>query len=57
MAKGEDVDALTEKVNTHIDSDEIHVTAEDKENWNGKWSISGQNNTTVQMSQTQKPHK
>ena len=40
LAKGEDLDALTEKVNIHIESDEIHVTAEDKENWNGKADLS-----------------
>ena len=40
LAKGEDLDALTETVNTHIGSDEIHVTAEDKENWNGKADLS-----------------
>lgn len=43
LAKGEDLDALTEKVNTHIESDEIHVTAEDKENWDGKADLSIQN--------------
>lgn len=40
LAKGEDVDALTEAVNTHIDNDEIHVTVTDKENWNGKADLS-----------------
>nr|DAW21798.1 MAG TPA: hypothetical protein [Caudoviricetes sp.] len=40
LAKGEDLDALTEKVNTHIENGEIHVTAEDKENWNGKADLS-----------------
>ena len=40
LAKGEDLDALTEVVDTHIENDEIHVTATDKENWNGKADVS-----------------
>ena len=40
MAKGEDMDALKETVNAHIGDDYIHVTAIDKENWNGKADLS-----------------
>ena len=36
LAKGEDMDALKETVNAHIGDDYIHVTAIDKDNWNGK---------------------
>ena len=36
LAKGEDMDALKETVNAHIGDDYIHVTAMDKENWNGR---------------------
>lgn len=40
LAKGEDMDALKETVNAHIGDDYIHVTAMDKENWNGKADLS-----------------
>lgn len=40
LAKGEDVDALTETVNNHISDLSIHVTQVDKENWNGKADLS-----------------
>nr|DAH06901.1 MAG TPA: hypothetical protein [Caudoviricetes sp.] len=36
LAKGEDVDSLKEAVDTHLNNNEIHVTADDKKNWNGK---------------------
>lgn len=40
LAKGEDMDALKETVDAHIGDDYIHVTAADKENWNGKADLS-----------------
>ena len=39
LAKGEDLDALEDIVNNHIGSDETHVTAGDKQNWNGKADV------------------
>ncbi len=40
LAKGEDVDALKETVNNHVSASDIHVTQEDKDNWNGKADLS-----------------
>ena len=40
LAKGEDMDALKETVDAHIGDDYIHVTAADKEYWNGKADLS-----------------
>lgn len=40
LAKGEDVDALKERADTHENDSSIHVTAADKENWNGKADLS-----------------
>lgn len=39
LAKGEELDALEDIVNNHIGSDETHVTAGDKQNWNGKADV------------------
>lgn len=39
LAKGEDLDSLEDIVNNHISSDETHVTAGDKQNWNGKADV------------------
>ena len=39
LAKGEDLDALEDIVNNHLGSDETHVTAGDKQNWNGKADV------------------
>lgn len=40
LAKGEDVDALKEWADSHENDESIHVTAADKENWNGKADLS-----------------
>ena len=39
LAKGEALDSLEDIVNNHISSYETHVTAGDKQNWNGKADV------------------
>ena len=39
LAKGEYLDALEDILNNHICSAETHVTAGDKQNWNGKADV------------------